>query len=202
MTKRRLRRSPELGRSEILEAAEAAVAELDWSELTVELLMERTGMTRSSFYHYFASLEELALALFGRIEDEIGEAVDAWLTGETAGDPLAVTAAHLTRLFAIWGEHADLMRAIQQAGARDRRVYEQWRSRVVETYVAKTAAFIRREVARGLSDAPDPDRLAHALIWMNTGVSTDLTSRPHPEAPDRVVGALTRVWNASIYGRY
>ena len=202
MTKRRLRRSPELGRNEILEAAEAAVAELDWGDLTVELLMERTGMTRSSFYHYFASLEEVAMALFGRIEAEIGEAVDDWLVGEPPGDPLAVTTTHLTRLFAIWAKHADLMRAIQQAGARDRRVYEQWRGRVVEAYVAKTAAFIRRQVARGLSDAPDPDQLAHALIWMNTGVSSDLTSRPQPEPAERVVSALARVWNASIYGRY
>jgi AcrR family transcriptional regulator len=202
VTKRRLRRSPELGRGEILEAAEAAIAELDWSELTVELLMERTGMTRSSFYHYFASLEELAMALFGRIEDEIGDAVDDWLGGEPTGDPLAVTTEHLGRLFAIWGKHAGLLHAIQQAGARDRRVYEEWRSRVVDAYVARTAAFIRREVARGLSDAPDPERLAHALIWMNTGVTLDLTSRPRAEPPERAVRALARVWNASIYGRY
>jgi len=202
VTKRRLRRSPELGRNEILEAAEAAVAELDWSELTVELLMERTGMTRSSFYHYFASLEDVALALFDRIEAEIAAAVDDWLGGEPAGDPLAVTSTHLGRLFAIWDEHADLMRAVQQAGARDPRVYEQWRRRVVEAYIAKTASFIRRQVARGLSDAADPDQLAHALIWMNTGVSLDLPPGPRPEARERIVRSLARVWNASIYGRY
>jgi AcrR family transcriptional regulator len=202
VTRKRTRRSPELARNEILEAAEAALDVVDFNELTVELLMERTGMTRSSFYHYFASLEEVVMALFGRIEDEIAEAVDDWLMGGPADDPLAATTIHLTRLFEVWEEHASLMRAINQAGARDRDTYEQWRSRVVEAYVAKTADFIRRQVACGLSDAPDPEQLAHALIWMNTGVSTDQVSRPTPDPPERVARALARVWNASVYGRY
>lgn len=202
MTKRRTRRSPELARNEILGAAEAALAELDFHELTVELLMERTGMTRSSFYHYFTGLEEVVMALFGRIEDEIGAAVDGWLMGEPADDPLAATTTHLTRLFEVWKEHASLMRAVNQVGVRDRDTYEQWRGRVVAGYIAKTADFIRRQVASGLSDAPDPHQLAHALIWMNTGVSTDQASRLAPDPPDRVARALARVWNASIYGRY
>lgn len=202
MTKRRLRRSPELARSEILDAAEAALDEIDFSQLTVELLMERTGMTRSSFYHYFASLEDVAMALFGRVEAEIGDAVDDWLCGEPADDPVTATRDHLTRLSAVWGRHAGLMRAVNQAGARNQSVYDEWRSRVVDGYIAKTAAFIRREVARGLCDAPDPDQLAHALIWMNTGVSSDQASPEMSRSLDRAASALARVWNSSIYGRY
>lgn len=202
MKKRRLRRSPEAAREEILEAAEAALGELDYNELTVELLMERTGMTRSSFYHYFGGLEEVALALFGRIEDDIAGAVDDWLVGEPTGDPLEATTTHLVRLFGVWQRHANLMRAIQQAGARDAGAYERWRSRVVQGYIEKTTDFIRREVARGQCDAPDPAQLASALIWMNTAVATDHVTRPDPDPPDRVGRTLARVWNSSIYGRY
>lgn len=202
MAKRRLRRSPELARSEILDAAEAALDELDLNQLTVELLMERTGMTRSSFYHYFPSLDDVAMALFDRVEVEIADAVDTWLAGEPADDPVAATKSHLARLSDVWSRHGGLMRAINQAGARNRGVYEQWRLRVVQGYIAKTAAFIRREVARGLSDAPDPDQLAHALIWMNTGVSSDHGQPGGPPSPRRAAEALARVWNSSIYGRY
>ncbi|MBW2291753.1 MAG: TetR/AcrR family transcriptional regulator [Deltaproteobacteria bacterium] len=202
MTRRRLRRSPDEARNEILKAAEAVLAEFDFNQLTVELLMERTGMTRSSFYHYFSSLEEVATALFGRIEDEIAGAVDDWLVGEPADDPLAATTRHLTRMFEVWREHADLMRAINQLGARDRNAYEQWRGRLVDGYIEKTADFIRRQIALGHCDAPDPEQLASALILMNTGVATDQVSRPDPEPPERLGRAIARVWNSSIYGRY
>ncbi|MDP6978479.1 MAG: TetR/AcrR family transcriptional regulator [Myxococcota bacterium] len=67
MAKQRLRRSPEEARNEILEAGEAALAEVEFNQLTVEHLMKRTGMTRSSFYHYFKSLEDVTMALFAQV---------------------------------------------------------------------------------------------------------------------------------------
>lgn len=201
MAKKRQRRSPEEARAEILEAAEAALAERDFNQLTVELLMERTGMTRSSFYHYFGSLEEVAVALFDRIEDEIAGAVDEWLTGEPADDPLAATVTHLTRMFAGWHEHANLMRAMDQAARRGDRGYQKWRARMVDGYIEKTSKFIRREIAGGRCDAPDPEGLASVLILMNASVATDQFSRGDPEPPERLGNIVARVWNASIYGR-
>lgn len=202
MAGRRLRRAPDEARKEILQAAEAAIAELDFNQLTVELLMERTGMTRSSFYHYFDSLEAVVLALFDRIESEIRGAVDEWLMGPPAEDPLAATNTHLTRLFEIWAEHGHLMRAINQVGARDQNANRLWRERIVDGYIEKTTDFIHRQIALGLCDAPDPEQLANALILMNTGVATDHVSGPSPESPERVGRAIARVWNLSIYGRY
>ena len=76
---KRVRRAPEEARAEILRAAETALQDVDLADLTVEILMERTGMTRSSFYHYFHSLDEVAIALFDRVEAEISGAVDEWL---------------------------------------------------------------------------------------------------------------------------
>ena len=199
MSGKRLRRSPERARAEILEAAEAALQELEFNELTVEILMERTGMTRSSFYHYFASLEDVAIALFGRIEAELAGAVDAWLTGEAIEDPEAATVTHLTRMFEVWREHAILIRALEQAAGRNGVAYEQWRSRLVDRYIEMTARFIRKQVERGLSAARDPERLASALILMNTAVATDQLSRPDPDSAEEVGGTLAGVWNAAIY---
>ena len=50
---RRRRRSRAAARAEIVAAAEAALRDMPFSDLTVDILMQRTGMTRSSFYHYF-----------------------------------------------------------------------------------------------------------------------------------------------------
>lgn len=202
MSRRRLRRSPEEARNEILRAAESALAEVEFNQLTVELLMERTGMTRSSFYHYFKSLEDVTVALFAQVEDEIGHAVDEWLTGPPAEDPIAATRIHLTRMFEIWAKHANLLRAINQAGARGQSASQAWRGRVVAGYIETTADFIRRQVELGLSDAQDPEQLANALILMNTAVATDHVTRSDPRSPARVGEIIARVWNSSIYGRY
>ncbi len=61
----RRRRTPEMAREEIIDATVAALADVDFGALTVDVIMRRTDMTRSSFYHYFKSVDELALGLYG-----------------------------------------------------------------------------------------------------------------------------------------
>ncbi|MEZ4290519.1 MAG: TetR/AcrR family transcriptional regulator [Myxococcota bacterium] len=186
MPNRRRRRAPEAARAEILEAAEAALREVDLAGLTVELLMERTGMTRSSFYHYFKRLDEVVLALRAR-RVEVSGAVDAWLEG-AAEDASAearrrLTVERLTRMYEVWQQHATLMRAMEQSAGRGGAAYEGWRTRVVEGYVEKTSAFLRREIAAGRSHAPDPEALARTLILMNLSVATGRCSGPIPIPP-------------------
>jgi len=203
VTPRRLRRAPDQARAEILLAAEAALQDVELNALTVELLMERTGMTRSSFYHYFKSLDEVALALFERIESEVSGAVDAWLAGgeeiAPGADPRTATVEHLTRMYEVWRVHATLMRAMEQAAGRGGVAYERWRRSVVDGYIAKTAAFIRGEIAAGRSQAADPDALANALILMNVAVAADQVLRDEPEPPERLGAVVGGIWNSSIY---
>ncbi len=196
---KRLRRTPENARAEILAAAEAALRDSDFHSLTVETLMERTGMTRSLFYHYFKSLEEIVIALFETVEAEVSGAVDAWLEGEDAADPRTNTVDHLTRMFEVWREHANLMRAMEQAAGRSKEAYARWQSRVVESYIDKTEAFIRRQIALGRSRVDDPRALARVLILMNLAVATDQTNRPEPETPARLGKVVGLVWNGAVY---
>lgn len=199
VSQKRVRRSPEAARAEILEAAEAALREHDLGSITVELLMERTGMTRSSFYHYFKRVDDVAVALFDRVEGEISGAVDDWLERE-GDDPRADTVEHLTQMYGVWSAHAGLMRAMEQAAGRSGAAYEQWRGRVIEGYVERTTAFIRRQVAAGRSDVADPETLARALILMNVAVATDQVWRDVPATPERLGATVGHVWNRSIFG--
>ena len=200
MATKRVRRSPEAARAEILEAAEALLREHDWSRVSVEKLMEQTGMTRSSFYHYFKSVDEVAVALFARVEDEIRNAVDEWLDAETSGvDPVSTAVEALTGMFRVWSEHLELMRAMEQAAGRSGSAYEQWRERVVEAYIAQTTAFIERQVEAGRSDVGDPSTLARALILMNVSVATDQVLRQERFPADRLGETVARVWTAAIF---
>ena len=196
---KRVRRTPENARAEILAAAEAALRDSGFHSLTVETLMERTGMTRSLFYHYFKSLDEIVIALFETVEAEVSGAVDAWLEGEDSADPRANTVDHLTRMFEVWREHASLMRAMEQAAGRSKEVYARWQSRVVESYIEKTEAFIRRQIALGRSRVDDPRALARVLILMNLAVATDQTHRPVPDTPERLGVVVGQVWIGAVY---
>lgn len=199
MPHKRLRRSPEDARAEILAAAESALRDLDFHSLTVETLMERTGMTRSLFYHYFKSLDEIVIALFERVEAEVSGAVDAWLEEEDTADPRANTIEHLTRMYEVWREHANLMRAMEQAAGRSKEAYARWQHQVVESYIDKTEAFIRRQIALGRSKVEDPRGVAQVLILMNLAVATDQINRPKPETPARLGTIVGHVWNAAVY---
>jgi len=196
-----MRRPPERARAEILAAAEEALQGCEFNELTVEHLMKRTGMTRSSFYHYFPSLEDVAVALFDRVEAELARAVGVWLEGDGGEDPQADTVVHLTRMFAMWTQHAVLFRALQQAAGRSGVAYERWRTRLVDRYIDVTARFIRRQVAQGRSRAEHPERLARALILMNTAVASDHISHPGADSPQQVGQTVADVWNAAIYNK-
>ncbi|MCR9094740.1 MAG: TetR/AcrR family transcriptional regulator [bacterium] len=200
MPAKRVRRSPEAARAEILEAAEGLLRDHDWALVSVDQLMERTGMTRSSFYHYFKSVDEVAVALFARVEDEIRTAVDDWLEGdEPSDDPETAAVEALTRMFDVWAGHITLMRAMEHAAGRSGAAYEQWRERLVEGYVAQTAAFIDKAVEEGRSDVSDPSTLARALILMNLSVATDEARRPEPFSAERLGRTIGRVWASAIY---
>src|SRR4051794_41646470 len=71
---RRIRRAPDEARREILDAAEALLSGQPFRALSVDDLMGRTGMTRSSFYHYFRSLDDVAIALMRRGQGGVMEA--------------------------------------------------------------------------------------------------------------------------------
>lgn len=197
----RIRRSRAVARAEILRAAEAAVAETDWNALTVDEVMRRTGMTRSSFYHYFADLDALALGLLEQFAEDIRASVDPWLRGEIdAPDPRAATVSHLSAMFEVMHAHRMAVHAVAQAAGGRPRVYQEWQTRVLDYFIGLTREFIRREIRRGRCAVDDPDRVAHALILMNHAVANDNLLRAKDDDPKAVARVVAGIWNASIYG--
>ncbi|MDJ0848530.1 MAG: TetR/AcrR family transcriptional regulator [Myxococcota bacterium] len=199
----RVRRSREVAREEILHAAQAAASQTDFSALTVDLVMQGTGMTRSSFYHYFSGLDDLAVGLLEEFEQDIRASVDAWLLGdEDDEDPARGTAHHLTAMFEVMETHRTAVRAVAQAAGGYPNVYREWQRRVLDYFIDLTAAFIRREVARGRSRAEDPERLARSLILMNDAVANDNMMRETPDEPAAIARVISGIWNAAIFGEY
>lgn len=197
----RIRRTRQAAREEIIDATEAALANVEFGSLTVDIVMRGTGMTRSSFYHYFDSLDELALGFLGRLEQAIRGPVDEWLRGHGSDDYLQDTHTYLTNMFVSMDEHRTTTRALNQASSSNSDVYDEWRDRLIDYFIHLTAEFIRLQIDKGRSTVADPERVARALILMNNGLSNDNVMRPEPDDPREIGRTSADIWNAAIYGK-
>lgn len=197
---KRIRRTRAEAREEILDATQAALAEMDFGELTVDEVMRRTGMTRSSFYTYFSGIDELALGFLDRLEGAIRGTVDGWLSGAGSEDYLGDTRRHLTAMFEVMEAHRAGMLALARASTGSAAVYDAWRARIIDYFIELTARFIRHQVMLGRSRVRDPDSMARALILMNNALGNDRLQRG--DALDAVTAGRTSadIWNAAIYG--
>ena len=182
-------------------AAESVLSNVDFSALTVDSVMQRTGMRRSSFYHYFPSLDDLAVALLEQFEHELRASVEPWFREKYDGEPWEALALSLTAMFSVMQTHRVRVEAVAQAARASPRVYEEWRTRVLDHFIDHTSASIRRQVTQGHSQAENPDRLAEALILMNYAVWNANLLRVAPDGPEALARVAASVWNASIFGR-
>lgn len=162
--------------------------------------MQRTGMTRSTFYHYFSGVDELAIGLLEELEHDIRASVDTWLRGDGGDDPRAATVRHLTEMFEVMEKHRVPVRALGEAAGGHPLFYRRWQTRVVDHFVELTTGFIRRQIARGRSRADDPERLARSLILMNDAVAHDVMLRDADGDLADTAAVVAGVWNAAIFG--
>ena len=200
MTKpRRIRRRPHDARREILDAAEVLLAERPFLELSVDDLMARTSMTRSSFYHYFRSLDEVAIALMRRVQGEMMEATAPWLRVDYDGDPAVGLEQGIRASAEVFARHGVVLSAIHEASFRYEAVQREWRDGVLEDWIGAVAAQVRAQRDRGLTRVADAEEIARALLLMNTAVLVERLGKQPPDQPDAVADTLAEIWIGALY---
>ena len=195
-TERRRRRTPEEAAQEILHAAEAFLRERPFRDLTIDEVMDGTGLSRPSFYVYFRDRHHLALKLIEELGSEMFAAAGSWLEGK-GDDPEELRGA-LRGSARVFETHGPVLRAIADAATEDADVEQAYRG-IVEGFVDATAARIERDVSAGLSTVADSRRTAAALVWMNERYFAERLGREPFDDADRVAEALIRIWTATIY---
>jgi TetR/AcrR family transcriptional regulator, ethionamide resistance regulator len=190
---RRIRRLPHDAQREILDAAEVLLAERPFRDLSVDELMARTGMTRSSFYHYFRSLDEVAIALMRRVQGEMMQAVAPWLRTDYDSDPAAGTEQGIRASAEVFARHGLVLAAIHEASFRYEAVQRAWRDGVLEDWIGAIAAQLRTQRERGLTRVADPEEIARALLLMNTAVFVERLGKQLPDPPEAVADALAEI---------
>jgi AcrR family transcriptional regulator len=198
-SERRRRRQPEDAEREILDAAERALREGTWHELTVDELMRRTGLSRASFYVYFKDRAELLRRLVRRVRSELDQALEVWRSG--AADPGASGRTAIAGMASVYQRHGALLQALEDASSNDpaaRRAYRGF----LNAGIKPTAARIREQIASGqMKPGLDPDRTAEALCAMNHQyLMTTVAQRPRASTEPAVETLLT-IWTRALYGQ-
>jgi TetR/AcrR family transcriptional regulator, ethionamide resistance regulator len=188
------RRTPEQSRTEILDAAEAALWDVPLAQLTVGTLMERTRLGRSSFYVHFRDTGDLTAALLERLEGQLWQAASRWTSAD--GGQAALDAA-LGAVVDVWHRHGPVLRAIVEASFTDPRLDQLWRGGVIDRFADAVADGIRQ-----LPDRPrtDPDELATALLLLNERYLMDRLGTQPQADPKLVVNTLSTLWHRTLYG--
>ncbi len=195
---KRARRTPEDAEREILDAAEAFLREHDFRDLSVDELMRRTGMVRSTFYHYFPDRGAVIARLLEPIRDEMLAAAAGWLEG-LDDDPTRAIARTLRRVAETWAGHGHMLRAAHEAAYHDPDVERLYLAMAVDAFATPLAALLRRERRAGRTAVSNPGEVARALMLMNVNVFAARLGRRPPDSPAAVARTLTQIWAGTIY---
>lgn len=192
----RRRRSPDEAEREILLAAEAFLAQHPFRDLTVELVMQRTGLPRPSFYVYFRDRHHLLARLVENSGADLFAAGTAWQDSSETG-PAAVRAAidGFVRAFA---ENGRLLRALSDAAACDsgaERLHADLTARAIDF----TADLIARDQRDGVALACEPHATAQALVLMNERYLLARFGTSPASDTAAAVDTLATIWLRALY---
>ncbi|MSW84976.1 MAG: TetR family transcriptional regulator [Actinobacteria bacterium] len=182
----------------VLRATEELLAEgAAFSDLAVERIAGRAGISRTAFYFHFADKRDLLRALTGEVNALVHEQAARWLEGD--GDPQAQLRSALRGTRDLFREHAVLVRAIVEVAAYDDAIAQLWRETVGQLAAAAERR-IELERQRGASTCADPHATAVALTWMTERTLYEQVGPQPAVDDDALVEALAAIWTRAIYG--
>jgi TetR/AcrR family transcriptional regulator, ethionamide resistance regulator len=182
----------ETTRRDILAAADRFLRERPYRELSIEVVMEGTGLTRTAFYRHFDDITDLVLRLFTEVGRELFDIAQTWR--ETAGAaPPAPAQAALSGMVDFFVRNGPLVRAISDAAATDERIEAAYRASI-NAFMQIAATTLERLAAAGVVKLEDPHAAARALTLMNEAYLLDEFGREPYGDPDVALATLQTIW--------
>ena len=172
--------------------------------LTVDALASAAGISRSSFYFYFDSKQAVLVALLSSLWQEQATLADrGWLSA--AGPQEQLLREALATSVRMWREHGPLLRHAMLSDDPDPAILA-FRTRIMNGYIERASARIRRDQEAGLTPMgpPDPENLAAMTYYVELTTLASATTGPGatfgPDADAYLVDALTNVRLRMLYG--
>ena len=190
----RLRAERGANRAAIVAAAEAALRERPFREVSVEELMQTAGLARTQFYRHFDDLAHLVLTVSaGAFEDILDHHERLVDIASLDADTLRAAIAPAVEAFAA---HGPLVRALSEAAAFDEAVEEVYET-AQRRYVALTERLVERAVAEGARIA-DPRQTARLLHLANLGYLIDAFGGEPKVEPEVALDTIVEAWSAVL----
>ena len=186
----------------ILDTARHLLEERPIAEISVDDLAKGAGLSRPTFYFYFASKDAVLFALFERVISEADAAFerhDAALP--EAADRYEMCRSGINVFFDTFVRHRTVTRAAQEVRHSHPEVRDLL-AKFMKKWIDKTAATIEMARAAGMAPTTLPAHdLATALNLMNERALFASFSDEEPAIPrDRLLDTLVHIWVTSIYG--
>lgn len=184
----------------ILETAEHLLAQRPLADISVDDLAKGAGISRPTFYHYFASKDAVLLTLLERVIAEADADIDA-LMANPPTDRNAFWRAAIGVFYTTFHAHRVMVAPATVARYTNPEFRELW-SAFMQRCVDHTASVI--ETVRERDGAPahlSAQELSTSLNLLNESVMTASFAGQTPALPvDRVLDNLVHIWLNAIYG--
>jgi TetR/AcrR family transcriptional regulator, ethionamide resistance regulator len=161
----RRRAKRESTRGEILAAADRLLREQPYRELSVDVVMASTSLTRTAFYRHFDDVTDLVLQLLADVGHELFALAERWSEAAGTAD-LTAARGGLAGIVDFFVRHGPLVRAFAEAGAADEQIEQAYRG-ALDTFTEFTRQTLDRLAQDGWLQVPDTGALARALNLMN-----------------------------------
>jgi AcrR family transcriptional regulator len=183
----------------VLRATNGLLGEgVSYTDLNIEKIATRAGISRTAFYFYFRDKRELLFRLTEDVTDELYRQGDIWFSGR--GEPAAEVAETLSKIGGLYREHGAVLRAIVQAAATDDEVAMFWHA-ILDRFVDATARRVDELQKQGGTVVREDARAcAFALCWMIERAFNQQLVLGEPIAHQDLVDALSGIFVRAVYG--
>lgn len=184
----------------ILDTAARLIQQRSFADISVDDLAKGAGISRPTFYFYFASKEAVLLSLMDplikRADPGFAHAMDTM-----PAEPHQAIRRGIEIFFSSFGSHPATARAGAEAVNSSPEFRAIWAA-LMQKWIGLTAALITAERQRGAAPETLPALdLATSLNLMNEKMMMATLAGDRPAVDhDRVVDTLTHIWLTSIYG--
>jgi TetR/AcrR family transcriptional regulator, ethionamide resistance regulator len=189
-------------RERILDALRDLLRERAFATLSVAEIIAGAGVSRASFYFYFAGKQAVLAELVRRAVGAGHEAAEPWVQAKAS--PQETLRAGIDAGAGLWLSNAAVLRAIVESWASDRQLRELWLAQMA-TFTDAAASRIEADrradpaVAARLGGV-DVHALAASLTWTGERLYY-LAACGVPPFHDRavLVDTLTHLWVSALY---
>lgn len=187
-------------RERILASAREVFKDKGYFRSRVEDIIQRSGISRGTFYYYFRNKRHVFEELVEVAVDELFQEARRRADG---ADPYSRIESGNRGFLEVWANHADVLRNLFQVSMIDERfraIHQEMRMR----FIVRIRRRIAEDIAHGRCRPMNPDIVASALgammdwfafLWLGLGAFQ------FPDCNfDEVVKELSRLWYRGVYG--